>query len=207
MFQKDPPLEKNPTLAGLILEVSFGFLSLKGIAETLLEELNIQGVEFTSSPYPYLSPKESLLMRREGETMGRLGRLSRDIADGFEVPSSIYLFEFEVNSLCSQSHAIQKFRPLPRFPALERDLSLVVREEVPAEKVKNCIIESGGEWLEGVKLFDLYRGGSIPSAHKSLAYSLTFRSSIRTLTDDEVDRVQEAIVHSLKKLGISLRKE
>ncbi len=207
VFQKTRHLEKNLALAGLILELSFDFLSLKGIAETLLEGLNIEGVEFTSCSCPYLSPKESLLITKEGLTLGALGRLNQDIADNFEVPSPIYLFEFEVDSLCFHSRPIQRFVSLPRFPAVERDLSLVVKEEVPAQKVKNCIIESGGEWLEKVKLFDLYRGGSIPSAHKSLAYSLTFRSSRRTLTDDEVDRIQKEILHSLRKMGVSLRQE
>ncbi len=207
VFQKVPDLKEKLTLAGLILESNFDFLSLKGIAETLLERLNIEGVEFTSCSSPYLSFKERLLIKKEGLIMARLGRISRDLADCFEVPSSIYLFEFEVNSLYSQSRPIQRFRPLPRFPALERDLSLVVKEEIPARKVKDCIIESGGEWLEEVKLFDLYRGSSIPAGYKSLAYSLTFRSPRRTLTDKEVDRVQEEIVHSLGKLGISLRQE
>ncbi|TET45285.1 phenylalanine--tRNA ligase subunit beta [Candidatus Aerophobetes bacterium] len=207
VFQKVPDLKEKLTLGGLILESNFDFLSLKGIAETLMEGLNIEGVEFTSCSSPYFSFKERLLIKKEGLIMARLGRISRDLADGFEVPSSIYLFEFEVNSLYSQSRPIQRFRPLPRFPALERDLSLVVKEEIPARKVKDCIIESGGEWLEEVKLFDLYRGSSIPAGYKSLAYSLTFRSPRRTLTDNEVDRVQEEIVHSLGKLGISLRQE
>jgi phenylalanyl-tRNA synthetase beta chain len=207
VFQKVPDLKEKLTLGGLILESNFDFLSLKGVAETLLEGLNIEGVEFTPCSCPYLSLKERLLIRKEGVTMARLGRISRDLAGGFEVPSSIYLFEFEVNSLCSESRPIQRFRPLPRFPALQRDLSLVVKEEIPARKVKDCIMESGGEWLEEVKFFDLYRGGSIPAGYKSLAYSLTFRSPRRTLTDNEVDRVQQEIVHSLGKLGISLRQE
>ncbi len=207
VFQKVPDLKEKLTLGGLILESNFDFLSLKGIAETLLEGLNIEGVEFTSCSSPYFSFKERLLIKKEGLIIARLGRISRDLADGFEVPSSIYFFEFEVNSLYSQSRPIQRFRPLPRFPALERDLSLVVKEEIPARKVKDCIIESGGEWLEEVKLFDLYRGSSIPAGYKSLAYSLTFRSPRRTLTDNEVDRVQEEIVHSLGRLGISLRQE
>ena len=207
VFQKVPDLKEKLTLGSLILESNFDFLSLKGIAETLLEGLNIEGVEFTSCSSPYFSFKERLLIKKEGLIMARLGRISRDLADSFEVPSSIYLFEFEVNNLYSQSRPIQRFRPLPRFPALERDLSLLVKEEIPARKVKDCIIESGGEWLEEVKLFDLYRGSSIPAGYKSLAYSLTFRSPRRTLTDNEVDRVQEKIVHSLGKLGISLRQE
>ncbi len=207
VFQKVPNLKEKLTLGGLILESNFDFLSLKGIAQTLLEGLNIEGVEFISCSCPYFSFKERVLIKKEGLIMARLGRLSRDLADGFEVPSSIYLFEFEVNSLCSQSRPVQRFRPLPRFPALERDLSLVVKEEIPAQKVRDCIIESAGKWLEEVKLFDLYRGGSIPAGYKSLAYSLTFRSPRRTLTDNEVDRVQQRIIHSLKKLGVSLRQE
>ncbi len=207
VFQKTRHLEKNPILAGLILELDFDFLSLKGIAETLLEGLNIEGVEFVSGSSHHLSPRERLLIKKEGFTLGALGQLKQDIADNFEVPSPIYLFEFEVDSLCSHSRPIQRFVPLPRFPAVERDLSLVAKEEVPAGKVKNCIIENGGEWLKEVKLFDLYRGGSIPSAHKGLTYSLTFRSSRRTLTDHEVNRIQKEILHSLKEMGIFLRQE
>ena len=84
----------------------------------------------------------------------------------------------------------------------------MVKEEIPAERVKEKIIKTGGRWLEKTELFDIYRGESIPPHYKSLAYSLTFRRSDRTLKDEEVDSIQQAIVKLLKEqLGASLRRE
>ena len=96
---------------------------------------------------------------------------------------------------------------MPKFPALRRDLAIVVKEKIPAEKVKQEILK-GGKWLEKVEIFDLYRGKGVPKGHKSLAFSLVFRAPDRTLRDEEVDHLQERIVNLLKeKLGVTLREK
>src|SRR4029079_188798 len=90
------------------------------------------------------------------------------------------------------------WEPVPRFPAALRDVAVVVAEEVPAEQIAGEIRKAGGDLLSGVKLFDLYRGESIPPGTKSLAYALTYQAEDRTLTDKEVDKAHKKIEDRLK---------
>ncbi len=208
IFKKDHPFQETPFLAGLVSEKGFDFLSLKGIGETLLDGLDIKEVEYTPCDCPYLSPQQRAEVKKGETPIGRLGRLNQKIAENFQLSFPLYLFEYVFPYLLS-SHSLEKrFKPLPKFPSIRRDLALVVKEEIPAERVKEKIIKAGGKWLEKTEFFDIYRGGSIPPHYKSLAYSLTFRRSDRTLKDEEVDSIQQAIVKLLKEqLGASLRRE
>ena len=88
--------------------------------------------------------------------------------------------------------------PVPRFPAALRDVAVIVEEAVPAERVAGEIRAAGGELLRSLRLFDLYRGDSIPAGHKSLAYALTYQAEDRTLTDKEVDKAHKKIEDRLK---------
>ena len=94
--------------------------------------------------------------------------------------------------------SIVHFRPVPSFPAALRDIAVVVEEAVTAERLEAEIRAAGGDLLRGVRLFDLYRGGSIPPGTKSLAYALTYQAEDRTLTDKEVDRAHRKIEDRLK---------
>jgi phenylalanyl-tRNA synthetase beta chain len=95
---------------------------------------------------------------------------------------------------------------ISRFPAVEQDVALVVDEDLPAQVVEEAIVKAGGELLRRVELFDLYRGEQIPPGKKSLAYALAYQVEDRTLTDDEVARVQDRIVRRLaEELGAELR--
>jgi phenylalanyl-tRNA synthetase beta chain len=208
IFKKEHPFQEIPLLAGLVLEKGFDFLSLKGIGEALLEGLEIKDVEYTPCDCGYLSPREGAAVKKGKSLIGRLGRLDRRIAENFQLSFPLYLFEFVFSYLVSSRTNEKRFKPLPKFPSIQRDLALVVKEEVPAERVREEIIKAGGKWLEKAEFFDEYRGGPVPPSYKSLAYSLTFRCSDRTLKDEEVDSIQQAIVRLLKEhLGASLRAE
>ena len=99
-----------------------------------------------------------------------------------------------------------RYRTIPPFPAVERDLALVVPDAVLAADVEAAIRAQGGSLLQGVGLFDLYRGKGVPEGHRSLAYRLRFLSAERTLTDEEVDRALSAIVRHLKEaMGVERR--
>ncbi|MGB5933670.1 MAG: phenylalanine--tRNA ligase subunit beta, partial [Anaerolineae bacterium] len=109
-------------------------------------------------------------------------------------------------ALCSQATSERRYETLPRYPAITQDIALVVDEEVPAGRVYQLIMEAGGTLLTEARLFDLYRGAPIPQGKKSLAYSLTYRAPDRTLTAEEVMKIQERIVrHLYKAIGARLR--
>ena len=94
----------------------------------------------------------------------------------------------------------------PKFPAIRRDLALIVGDDVPAERVRQTILEIGSSLLEGVELFDVYRGSSIPQGKKSVALACRYRGRDRTLTDDEVNRAHATLVEAAKgRLGAELR--
>jgi len=207
VFQSIHPLKEITSIGALVYEKNFDFFSLKGIGEALLESLNIKGVEFIPCQCFYLSSKQRASVMKEKVELGVLGKLEQEIAKNLELPSSIYLFEFNFSRLITFSSKKKRFHPLPKFPALRRDLAIVVKEKIPAEKVKQEILK-GGKWLEKVEIFDLYRGKEIPPEYKGLTFSLVFRAPDRTLRDEEVNDVQGRIVSLLRtKLGASLREK
>jgi len=208
VFKNGDSLEERTFLAGLVLEKDFDFLFLKGVGETLLEGLHIDTVEFVRCDCPYLSSKERLAIKKKGISLGVMGKLSRKVNDSFELPLPSYIFEFDFYNLLSFCALKRKISPPPKFPSIQRDLSILVKEEITAEKIRKSIIEAGGKWIEEVRLFDIYRGESIPLGHKSLTYSLTFRHPKRTLKDKEVDKIQQSIINLLeRRLGAHLRKK
>ncbi|MEA1963909.1 MAG: phenylalanine--tRNA ligase subunit beta [Candidatus Aerophobetes bacterium] len=207
VFKNGSSLKEGTFLSGLILEEDFDFLCLKGIGETLLEGLHIDKVQFVRCDCPYLSSKERLAIKKKGKSLGVLGKLPRKVNDNFELPLPSYIFEFDFYNLLSFCTQKRRISPPPKFPSIQRDLSILVKGEIPAEKIRESIIDAGGKWMEEVKLFDVYRGKSIPSGYKSLAYSLTFRHPKKTLKDKEVDKIQQNIINLLeRRLGAHLRR-
>jgi phenylalanyl-tRNA synthetase beta chain len=175
-----------------------GFYDLKGVIESLLRAMGIEEYEFAPAFHPSFSPHKvvHLLIGEEQRLVGILGESKAGEAfDLGERP--IYLAEVDFEALCSQAKSARLYEPLPRYPAIAQDIALVVDEEMPAGKVCQLIMEAGGPLLTEARLFDLYRGAPIPPGKKSLAYSLTYRAPDRTLTAEEVMRVQERIIRHL----------
>ena len=165
-------------------------------------------MEYTSCDCGYLSPQQRAAVKKGKTLIGRLGRVDQRIAEKFQLSFPVYLFEFVFPDLVASRTKEKRFKPLPKFPSIRRDLALVVKEEIPAQRIREGIVKGAAKWLEKIELFDIYRGGSVPHGYKSLAYSLTFRCSDRTLKDEEVASIQQAIVRLLKEqLGASLRGE
>jgi phenylalanyl-tRNA synthetase beta chain len=112
----------------------------------------------------------------------------------------------DLEELLAQVEPVRHLQPLPRFPSVSQDMSLIVDEEVSAQQVAELIRRAGGGLLVGVNLFDLYRGDPIPAGKKSLAYTLTYRHEQRTLTDKEVAKVHSRIAGQVgRELGAKLR--
>jgi len=204
---KKNDFQEKTFLAGLVLEEGFDFFSLKGIGEALLEILRIEKVKFSPCSYSYLFLGESALVKRENLALGVMGRVNNRIAENFKLPFQVYLFEWDFSSLFSFYTGRKKFSPLPKFPSIQRDLAIVLKEDIPAQKVKEEILREG-IYLENVEFFDVYQGYPIPSGYKSLAFSLIFRHPERTLRDGEVNKIQDRLLSRLKKKwGAYLRRE
>lgn len=199
--------QEKTFLAGLVLEEGFDFFSLKGIGEALLEALRIEKVKFSPCSCSYLCFGESALVKKEDLVLGMMGRISNRVAETFKLPAWIYFFEWDFSSLFSLYTEEKRFCPLSKFPSVQRDLAIIIKEDIPAQEVKEEILREG-MYLENIEFFDVYQGYPIPSGYKSLAFNLTFRHPERTLRDEEVNEIQNKLLSRLKKKWRAyLRKE
>jgi len=207
------PREARSWLAGQDRTL-LSFYDLKGVIETLLAGLKLEG-SFQTGKHPAFHPGRCaqvslVLSASEGvgeSVLGAMGELHPQVREAFDLPAQpICALEFDLEALLAQLGAVHTTQPIPRFPAVVQDVALILDEDLPAQKVREAIVEAGGKLLRRAELFDLYWGEPIPPGKKSLAYSLTYQAEDRTLTDDEVAQVQERIVRRLaEEFGAELR--
>ena len=199
------PREARSWLAGQD-STPMGFYDLKGVVETLLAGLGLEGT-FEPGDHPAFHPGRCAQVSVGGGVVGVMGELHLVVRDAFDLPEQpVCVLEFDLEALLTQVGEVRTMQPIPRFPSVSQDLAVVVDEDLPAQVVEEAIVEAGGRLLRRAELFDLYRGEQIPPGKKSLAYSLTYQAEDRTLTDDEVAKVQERIVRRLaEELGAELR--
>jgi phenylalanyl-tRNA synthetase beta chain len=177
------------------------FGDLKGIVEAVAAALHLSDVHYRPAAAPGLHPRRCAELVVGGTALGAFGELHPKAAEILRLHTYPVLAG-EVNLDALRSAAPVRFRaaPVPQFPAALRDMAVIVPEDVPAERVEAEIRVAGGELLAGLRLFDLYRGESIPAGHKSLAYALSYQALDRTLTDREVDKAHQKIEGRLKNV-------
>ncbi|HXZ88512.1 MAG TPA: phenylalanine--tRNA ligase subunit beta [Candidatus Binataceae bacterium] len=188
-----------------------GFFSVKGIIETYLRTIGVpERIEYEPVPdglAPYLHPGRAARIALDGVTLGVIGELHPGERLRMELSEPCVLFELDLSQLIAYgSLPRQTIETPPKFPAVRRDLALVIAEDVPADRVQKTILEISSPLLESAELFDVYRGSSIPQGKKSVALACRYRGKDRTLTDDEVNRLHAALVEAAKgRLGAELR--
>ncbi len=190
-----------------------GYAELKGIVEQVLITLHIDGAVFEPlKDHPSYHPgRTATLLLRSGAgdfvSAGVLGEVHPEVLQRNEVPKRALVAELNLALLLSMADTHRSYRQLPKFPASTRDVSVVVRDDVLMQQAMDCIQKHGGVLLEEVALFDVYKGGQLAKHQKSMAFSLSFRSAERTLTDDEVNEAMENIFSGLEKtIGAELRR-
>jgi phenylalanyl-tRNA synthetase beta chain len=175
------------------------FFDLKGVVEALAADLHLPAVSYRPSQAKYLHPGRAAELVVAGKVVGHFGQMHPRVAEAYELGErDVLAGELDVEALQAAVPARYTYTPIPRFPAALRDIALVVEEAVTAERLEAEIRAAGDDLLRGVRLFDLYRGSSIPPGTKSLAYALTYQAEDRTLTDKEVDRAHKKIEDRLK---------
>jgi phenylalanyl-tRNA synthetase beta chain len=180
------------------------FFDLKGAVETLLDGLGIPDVSFSPEGLPgYLGYGARVFSGRC--ELGVLGELQGSIGDKLDLEGEIFVFNLDFAALC-QAAVIPLFKSLPRYPAVYRDIALVLPESVPAAQVTEALYSHGRPWLVAARLFDVYTGDPVPPGKRSLAFRLSYRDPERTLTDDLVNTHHQALITALdKELGAELR--
>jgi phenylalanyl-tRNA synthetase beta chain len=181
----------------------FDFFDTKGVVEGLSHQLGVV-VSFEHSDDESFHPVKQAAIVVGGNRLGVLGELHPRVAEVFEIAEAVYLFEINVTDLLPFTIDHKMFQSIPRFPATVRDLALIVDTGVSHHQVTDII--KGFSLVNQVAIFDVYSGAQVPQGKKSLAYRITYQSPASTLTDEEVNKVQEKILSKLsQQLGATLR--
>jgi phenylalanyl-tRNA synthetase beta chain len=175
-----------------------GFLECKGIVEAILDLFHLNSVTWTRASAKFLHPGKSAWIRYKGDNLGYAGELHPDVAERFDA-SQVLVFELDFDKLLQYAPRRIAAKPLPRFPAVERDVAIVVDRDFAAQQVIGWIHDLGEPLIEHVEVFDQYVGASIPNGKKSLAYRVSYRANDRTLTDSEVNELHQSLVDRLGK--------
>lgn len=177
------------------------FYDVKGCLEDLFEGMQIQGVQYQKiDRIPFLHPGKTAELYFQGERLGILGEMHPETSAHFNLPSKVYLFEIDFDLVMKHAKEEKKFYPLPKFPAVVRDLSLVVDEDLETERVEQMIRSFEQPLIREVTLFDVYQGAPVPRGKKSISYRLRYQANDRTLTDDEVNQHHEMIISRLREI-------
>lgn len=172
------------------------FFDVKADVEALLTIIgNSDDIVFERAAHPALHPGQSARIVRDGQPVGWLGALHPKAAQALGMKGRYFVFELNVTALGER--VVPHFAPLSKFPAIRRDIAIVVNPETTAQVLRDSVLQAAGEWLQGLQLFDIYIGEHIDPDKKSVAMGLTLQHPSRTLTDQEVDEVLTRVLERL----------
>ncbi len=184
------------------------FFSMKGVIEEFFEKIGLHGKE-TYDPKagkPFLHPGRQANIIYSGKVVGYLGEVHPDVADTYGIGTRAYVAVVDMPEIVEYATFDRKYKGIAKFPAVNRDISMVMPKEILAGQVEEVIEKKGGAYLESYALFDIYEGSQIKEGFKSVAYSIVFRAKDKTLSDAEVTETMEHILKALESMGIELRK-
>jgi phenylalanyl-tRNA synthetase beta chain len=173
------------------------FFDLKGVVETLFEDLGITGYSFVPAEHHSLHPGKTAAIYAGDKEVGIIGEVHPSVQEAFGLSKPIYLFELSVEELVELAQMVPGYHSLPKYPAVTRDLALLVDVSVSSATVVGTVRKFGGELLQDVTLFDVYTGEQVPAGKKSMALALVYQAADRTLTDKEIDEKQKSILDGL----------
>jgi phenylalanyl-tRNA synthetase beta chain len=174
------------------------FYALKAVLDSCLGSLGAASCTYQRASAELFHPGRCAAVVIDGRQLGYLGELHPSVGASCKVDGRLVAFEIDVEPVLASAR-VPRAQPLPRFPAVERDLAVVTEEHVAASALLAVIKEAGGDLLETARAFDEYHGAQVAEGHKSIAFTLTFRSPERTLTDAEVDKLMAEIKLGLEK--------
>lgn len=199
------PIEKNVLTIGMYGECDY--LDLKGAVENIVDGLGIKNPKYEreSENLSYHPGKTAKLVI--GRTVaGVLGEVHPNVSENYLVDEPCFVAQLDLDVLYESANTEKKYRALPKFPAVTRDIALLVEDDILVQEIEETIKKAGGNLVEKVELFDIYKGKQIPEGKKSIAYAIAYRDENKTLTDKDVNKVHDKILRSLEyKLGAILR--
>lgn len=209
----DEPLYLGVGLTGRKNELSwnqtreeYDFYDLKGILEMIWERFDLPEPKYTRSSRPYLHPGQSAEVLWENKNIGYLGQVHPGVLERYGITKKVFIMELNLNAVAELIPGTVTFEPLPKFPAVQRDLSLVLPKQIRADQIIARIKDIGGELVERVELFDVYQGEQVGPGMRSMAFSITYRSKEKTMNDQEVNELQAKLLQILNsEFGVAIR--
>ncbi len=205
------PLTELPDEIRMITIGMYGnidFYGIKGITEELFTVLGVrERIAYSpKSDISFMHPGRLADISLDGESIGYVGEIHPSVAAAYNIGAKPYVAVIDFEKLAENATFDREYKALPKYPAVARDIALLVKENVIVKDIEDIIKAKGGKLLESIQLFDVFRGKQIPEGYKSVAYSISFRAEDRTLTDDEVSRPVKKILEELEeKLDAQLR--
>ncbi|MGA3164067.1 MAG: phenylalanine--tRNA ligase subunit beta [Verrucomicrobiota bacterium] len=187
-------------------EAKFDVLDLKGLLEGFFEQFGLRGMAFARRVESTAVFLESATIQLGKQTLGEFGQLSPMLARKYDLRDAVLLAELNLDLLLARRNPTKLFRALPQFPAIRRDVAMLVPEATTHEAVLQVVKQTKPANLETVELFDVFRGKNVPAGQKSVAYAFIYRNAERTLTDAEINAAHEKLVAQFKQsLGAAVR--
>ncbi|MBP1573129.1 MAG: phenylalanine--tRNA ligase subunit beta [Oscillospiraceae bacterium] len=191
---------------------SVDFFTLKGAVEAVLDRIGLYDyeVEAASADCGFdevsaFHPGRVAVIKKDEKAVAILGELSRQTAENYGVNTRVYAAKLNLPEIMEMSVSERIYKPLPKYPAATRDISVVCDDAIPVAKLEKAIKGAVGKTLESIKLFDVYKGKQVDEGKKSVSYSIVMRSHEGTLTDEQADGAMKRVFKALAELGAELR--
>ncbi|HHT36936.1 MAG: phenylalanine--tRNA ligase subunit beta [Candidatus Wallacebacter cryptica] len=175
----------------------YDFYDLKGLVELILDNFAAD-FDWERSALPIFHPGRQCQITVDGELIAYFGEVHPEVQKNYRIPDRIYLAEIHLNKLIKHRKPVPRFELLPRYPAVERDLAVLVDEEIPVGAIVEELQSAGGSLLKAVNIFDVYQGKQVEAGKKSIAFSFVFQGE-RTLTDDEVNQQLKQMYNAIQE--------
>ena len=197
--------DELPTLSLGIYGKDEDFFTLKGMIEAICKLMGAH-TQYERSAEPYLHPGRQAKVLANNKNIGIFGEVHPSVAAQYGIDCRVYVAEIKLDILLGIEKRKTVYKPLPKFPAVERDFAMLIDKDVPVGTLERAISSGGGRLCEKIELFDVYEGAQIPEGKKSVAFSVWLRSQDSTLTDKEIDEANAKIIKKLESVGAELRK-
>lgn len=183
------------------------FFDMKGVVEEFLYKVGMRkNIRYDKDAgKPFLHPGRQANIMYAGEVIGYLGEIHPTVMDNYNIGERTYVAVLDMPTIYGKTTFDRKYEGIAKYPAVNRDISMVMPKDILVGQVEEVIRKKGGNLLESYNLFDIYEGSQIKEGYKSVAYSVTFRAKDRTLADNEVQEIMDKILQALGELGIELR--
>lgn len=183
------------------------FFVMKGVVEEFFEKAGLHKASSydPKAGKPFLHPGRQANIIYDGEALGYLGEIHPVVADKYGIGEKAYVAVLDIPKVVENASFDRKFEGIAKFPAVTRDISMMVSKDILAGQIEAMIRQRGGKHLESLKLFDIYEGEQIKKGYKSMAYSLVFRAKDKTMTEDEITSAMKKVYNGLESMGIELR--